>query len=61
MALIIYVNVVGNFIHVTIYTQFHMAFVANNTTQFMANLWLTHWYVIKHIFCYLQETSKYGI
>jgi hypothetical protein len=32
MALIFYVSVVSNFIHMTTYTHFDMAFVVNNTT-----------------------------
>lgn len=57
-----YANAISSLIYTTTCTRFDTTFVVNKATQFMANPNITHWSMIKRIFCYSQFiNNNYGI
>lgn len=53
MAKIPYRNVIGNFMYCMVTMRLDITIVVGVVVQFLNNLGLVHWYVVKRLFTYL--------
>jgi len=56
----LYYSIVGALQYVTI-TRSKIGYNVNKICQFMAQLILEHWKVVKHLLCYLKGTLSYDL
>ncbi|OAE31541.1 hypothetical protein AXG93_3415s1010 [Marchantia polymorpha subsp. ruderalis] len=56
-----YQAVVGSLMWAMVCTRPYISFAVNDVAQFMSNLGLTHWKVVKRIFRYLKGTLDFGL